>query len=75
MANSQELRVPFLDHKVVEFAAGLPAALKVKGKSLKHILKKATESVVPNEILLQKKIGFAPPISHWITSELSKAAN
>jgi asparagine synthase (glutamine-hydrolysing) len=70
MANSQELRVPFLDHKVVEFAASLPASMKVRGKTLKHILKQATKDILPDSIIKQRKFGFTPPISSWIASEL-----
>lgn len=70
MANTLELRVPFLDHKVVEFAAALPANLKVHNKSLKYILKKAMGNVLPEDVINRKKIGFTAPISAWITKEL-----
>ena len=61
MANSVELRVPFLDHKVLEFAARIPAEFKLKGLSTKHILKKAFEGRVPKEILNRRKEGFPVP--------------
>lgn len=70
MAHALELRVPFLDHRVVEFAASLPAGFKVKGNTLKYILKKATEDLLPDTVVNRKKIGFTAPISSWITTEL-----
>lgn len=70
MAHSLELRVPFLDHKVVEFAASLQANLKVKDKTLKYILKKAADKILPREVIQRRKLGFTAPITSWITSEL-----
>src|SRR5580704_15096904 len=61
MANSLELRVPLLDHRVLEFAASLPAHYKVRGFSLKYILKRALSKRVPRAILKRKKAGFPVP--------------
>jgi len=71
MANSLEVRSPFLDHKVVEFAAGLPPAMKMHGFTTKYILKKTLERILPREILYRPKHGFAVPISEWLRGELS----
>ncbi len=71
MANSIELRVPLLDHLVLEYAASLPADFKVKGRTTKYILKKALEGLVPNEILHRKKTGFPVPYEHWLSKDLN----
>lgn len=70
MAYSLELRVPFLDHRVVEFAATLPAGLKVSGNTLKYVLKKALANVLPPEVLQRKKVGFTAPMRAWLSEEL-----
>ncbi|RYD81633.1 MAG: asparagine synthase (glutamine-hydrolyzing) [Verrucomicrobiaceae bacterium] len=70
MANSLELRVPLLDHTVLEFAAGLPPAFKVNGLSTKRILKKAYIDRLPKEILNRKKVGFPVPIAKWLRTDL-----
>lgn len=72
MANSLELRVPFLDHAVLEFAASLPAEYKLKHLSTKHILKRALSKRVPPEILYRKKTGFPVPYATWMTNGLRK---
>jgi asparagine synthase (glutamine-hydrolysing) len=70
MACSLELRTPYLDHRLVEFAAGLPASLKVRGLCLKYILKKAAEAWLPREIVYRQKRGFSVPIADWMRKEL-----
>ena len=65
MATSVEARVPFLDHHLIEYAVGLPRALKVKGKTGKHILKRALESILPRDLLYQPKRGFGAPVREW----------
>ena len=70
MANSLEIRVPFLDHTFVEYAAAIPSSLKLKGLTTKHILKKAMAPYLPPEILTRKKIGFDIPLGVWIRNEL-----
>ncbi len=70
MANSVELRVPLLDHKILEFAARLPADYKIKGFTTKYILRRAFRGRVPRAILSRKKVGFATPFAGWLLNEL-----
>jgi len=70
MANSVELRVPLLDHKLLEFAARLPETFKVRGFTTKYILKNALRNRVPKEILHRKKVGFPVPFGSWLRNEL-----
>ncbi|SOB75150.1 asparagine synthase (glutamine-hydrolysing) [Marinobacter sp. LV10R510-11A] len=70
MANSLETRAPLLDYRVVEYAAQIPAALKLHGKEKKYILKKAFERMLPEDILYRKKMGFSVPLAHWLRHEL-----
>lgn len=60
-----EARVPFLDHKVVEFAARLPQHLKVSGLRSKIVLKRLAERYLPEEIIYRRKVGFTVPLSRW----------
>jgi len=60
-----EARVPFLDHKVVEFAACLPERLKVSGLSSKIVLKRLAERYVPHEAIYRRKVGFTVPLTRW----------
>ena len=66
MANSLELRVPLLDHRLLEFAASLPPHYKLKGFTLKYIWKKALSKRVPDRILKRKKAGFPVPYEFWL---------
>jgi asparagine synthase (glutamine-hydrolysing) len=70
MANSVELRVPMLDHKVLEFAASLPPSFKLNGFTPKYILKKALAEKIPKEIRNRKKAGFPVPYESWLRSDL-----
>jgi len=70
MANSIELRVPLLDHKLLEFAAGLPENFKVRGLTTKYIVKTALQNRLPKEILQRKKAGFPVPYELWLRTEL-----
>ncbi len=70
MANSIELRVPFLDHKVLEFAAALPTNFKVRGLTTKYLAKKALITRVPHEIVKRKKAGFPLPYALWLRTDL-----
>jgi len=71
MANSVEARVPFLDHKLVEYAMNVSRDLKVEGSSGKHILKRALEEILPGEILYRRKRGFGAPVTQWFRGQLS----
>jgi asparagine synthase (glutamine-hydrolysing) len=66
MANSLELRVPLLDHKVLEFAAALPVDFKVRGGETKRVLKAAFAGVLPPEVLIRRKAGFPVPYESWL---------
>jgi len=70
MACSLELRTPFLDHRLIEFAASLPGELKVRRFQLKYLLKKAVERWLPREIVYRQKRGFSVPIASWMRNEL-----
>ena len=70
MANSLEARMPLLDHESIELVVGIPSNLKMKGLETKHILKKAMEGIVPDEILYREKQGFGVPIGEWINIQL-----
>jgi len=65
MATSIEGRVPFLDHKLVEFAMHIPTDFKYRNGVTKYILKKAAEGILPNDIIYRKKMGFAAPTQRW----------
>jgi asparagine synthase (glutamine-hydrolysing) len=66
MAASIESRVPFLDHQLVEFAAGLPQRMKLRGLSTKWILREAVRDLLPADILSRKKMGFPVPFGVWL---------
>ena len=72
MANSVELRVPFLDHTVLEFAAKLPRNQKVRGWTLKYLAKKGLKKHVPPEILQRPKAGFPVPYESWLQNGLGE---
>jgi asparagine synthase (glutamine-hydrolysing) len=72
MYNSLEVRVPFLDHKVAEFAMHLPADLKYKGKESKFLLKHLAEMYLPADIVHRPKKGFGIPLSKWIREDLKE---
>jgi asparagine synthase (glutamine-hydrolysing) len=74
MATSVELRVPFLDHKIVEFASSLPAKYKINNGESKFILKKLMEKYLPKEIIYRKKMGFSVPTKRWFAGDLLGAA-
>lgn len=70
MASSTEVRVPLLDHELVELAARIPAGLKLKGLTGKYILKRAAEAWLPREIVHRKKAGFSAPVRAWLVRDL-----
>ena len=71
MANSLEVRVPFLDYRIVEFMATVPFKYKLRGLTTKYILKQLLANLLPKEILYRKKKGFHVPIREWFRNELS----
>lgn len=71
MAVSLECRVPLLDHQLVELAATMPAAIKVRGGRLKHVLKESLGDLLPKDILDRKKRGFGTPMGAWLKKELA----
>ncbi|MCM8537805.1 MAG: asparagine synthase (glutamine-hydrolyzing) [Lentisphaeraceae bacterium] len=71
MAHGIESRVPFLDHRIVELAATMPADIKFKNGNLKHILKKVLKPHLPKKILNRKdKMGFPTPLNQWAKNEV-----
>ena len=70
MAHSLEVRAPFLDRRLVEFAAKLPVNLKLNGREKKYFLKKSQEGCLPASIIHRKKSGFGAPVSRWLTDQL-----
>ncbi|HWG29790.1 MAG TPA: asparagine synthase (glutamine-hydrolyzing) [Steroidobacteraceae bacterium] len=70
MAASIECRVPFLDHRLVEIAGGIPESIKMRGGEPKHILRRALQGIVPQEILERGKRGFGAPVGSWLKAEL-----
>ena len=69
MGVSLEARVPFLDHKLVEFSLGIPESIRIRNLTQKHILKKAMRGILPNEIIERSKQGFGVPIYEWLFAE------
>ncbi|MEX2495696.1 MAG: asparagine synthase-related protein, partial [Woeseia sp.] len=70
MAHSLEVRVPFLDHTFVDWAAGLPTGSKLRGGTGKHVLKESLRPLLPHEVLFRSKMGFAVPIETWFRGSL-----
>lgn len=74
MAASMELRVPFLDHRLVELAFSLPNHLKINGKKTKYLLREIGKERLPSPIINREKKGFPVPISQWLKGDLSEVA-
>ncbi len=72
MSTSVEGRAPYLDHKLVEFAMGIPSRLKSKNGQTKYILKKAVAGIIPDSIISRRKQGFSIPAREWFNGELGK---
>ena len=69
MANSLELRVPFLDREVFAVAETIPYDLKITEGTTKYALRKAMEQIVPAHVLHRKKLGFPVPMRHWLAGD------
>ena len=70
MAHSLEVRPPFLDHRIVEFAASLPQNFKIRGGTLKYILRELMKDKLPPAVIRRKKEGFDIPIHDWFRGPL-----
>ena len=70
MAASIESRMPFLDHKLAEYASSLPDAMRVDGLRTKVVLREAAKSLLPPAIITRPKIGFRVPVSEWFAGEM-----
>jgi len=70
MANSLEVRAPFTDYKLLEFAMQVPQRMKVRNMTTKWITRQAMRNILPDEVLTKKKMGFNPPLPQWINGEL-----
>ncbi len=70
MAHSLEVRPPFLDHRIVEFAGRLPESLKVQGRNLKFLLRELMRDKLPQSVLSRKKQGFDIPTHQWLRTIL-----
>jgi len=73
MAYSIEARVPFLDHRMVEFALGVPGDLKVRGAETKAFVRRALKGILPDEVINRRdKLGYPTPYTRWIREELAE---
>jgi asparagine synthase (glutamine-hydrolysing) len=70
MANSLEVRAPFTDYRLLEFAMQVPQRMKVRNMTTKWITRQAMQNILPQEVLGKKKMGFNPPLPQWINGEL-----
>jgi asparagine synthase (glutamine-hydrolysing) len=70
MASSLEVRVPFLDNRLVDFVCRVPSHYRLHGFTLKRLLKKAVQGVVPDFVLTRSKRGFGTPMGAWLRSDL-----
>jgi len=75
MAHALEVRVPILDHQLVEWMAGLSPDMKLKEREGKYIFKKSLENYLPNDILYRPKMGFAVPLAGWFRGPLKDKVN
>jgi asparagine synthase (glutamine-hydrolysing) len=75
MANSLEVRAPLLDHRVLEFAATVPSALKYHATTSKYLLKRVVERRVPPSAVHRPKMGFSIPLAHWLRTDLRDTAH
>ena len=71
MAHSVEARPPLLDHHLVEFAATIPASMRLRDGTTKYLFKKAMRGVLPDHIIDRRKQGFAVPLSQWLRADLA----
>lgn len=74
MAHGLEARSPMVDHRFMEFAASIPSALKLKGRTKKYIFKQAVRCLLPAAVIDRPKMGFGVPIDRWFRRELKEMA-
>lgn len=74
MAHALEVRAPLLDHKFLEFTAGLPASMKLNGSQTKVLLRRLIEESIPPEVRNRKKHGFTMPLTEWLRGSLRELA-
>jgi len=72
MAHSLEVRVPLLDHNIVEFAFRQPTEYKINGEQRKRLLKNSISDLIPQNILDRKKQGFSVPLRDWLLGDLKE---
>jgi asparagine synthase (glutamine-hydrolysing) len=70
MAHSLEVRVPFLDHELLEFAARIPAQYKLRKMEKKFVLRRAVRDLLPESFFQRRKMGFSPPMTVWFRGDL-----
>ena len=70
MAHSLEVRVPLLDHQLVDWISTLPPELKLRGTEGKYLFKKSLEPSLPHDILYRRKMGFSVPLAKWFRGPL-----
>ena len=75
MSHGLESRAPFLNHKLVEFAASLPVEYKMKGMRKKHLLKETMKTSLPERVIEKRKQGFSAPVSSWLDGPLKSFAD
>jgi asparagine synthase (glutamine-hydrolysing) len=74
MSTSIEARVPYLDHRFVEFALSIPMDIKIRNRQTKSVLKRAVRGLIPDNIINRPKQGFSAPASEWLRNELADEA-
>ena len=72
MCHSLEVRVPFLDHELFEFAATIPADVKMKRLQKKRLLKQSLAALLPEPVLTHRKQGFVGPLARWLKTDLRR---
>jgi asparagine synthase (glutamine-hydrolysing) len=75
MATSLESRVPFLDHKLVEFTAKMPETMKLRGGTTKYVLRESMKGILPEKILSRSKMGFPVPIGSWFRGQFKSVVD
>lgn len=71
MANSLEVRNPYLDYRLMEYSYNLPESFKIKNGNAKYLMKKLLERYLPNDLVYRRKWGFPAPLGNWLSGDLS----